>query len=512
MTEPLKKSSLVIVYHRQPYEEVIQDGKTVFRTNKSPNGIVPTLKSFFGRLEPGAGAWVAWKQHDPEKDPDFERVIHIDDVNGGYTVRRLPLTPEQASSFYHVTSKEALWPVLHSFPRLFVYENADWPVFREVNRMFAEAAAEQAAEGALVWVHDYNLWLVPHYLRRLRPDVKIAFFHHTPFPSADVFNVLPWRAEILASLLDCDLVGFHIPRYAKNFADLAVAMARADVVASEDVPEHLYVPGQALSERTMPTQLKIGARTVHVDVAPVGADMHLIDRILESEESETLQEEILDSLEGRRLIVSVGRTDYTKGTIEALLAFERLIERRRELVGRIKMLCVSVRAASAMTVYDETQREIEALVGRINGRFSLLSWTPVVLITRAIPFERLLAHYRVADVCVTTPLRDGLNLVAKEYAAAKHGRPGALVLSEFAGCAVELPDAVYTNPNAGRDMDRAIDEALDMEMGERQARMERMATTVARYDIGYWIDHTFERFVEIGFDPGGEKPFFAKAG
>ncbi len=507
----MKKSSLVIVYHRQPYEEVVENGRTVFRTNKSPNGIVPTLKSFFGRLEPGAGAWIAWKQHDPEVDPDFERVIHIDDVNGGYMVHRLPLTPQQATSFYHVTSKEALWPVLHSFPRLFVYENADWPVFHEVNRLFAEAAAEQAAEGALVWVHDYNLWLVPHYLRRLRPDVKIAFFHHTPFPAADVFNVLPWRKEILESLLDCDLVGFHIPRYARNFADLAIATAGADIAATADVPAHLNVPGQALSERTMPTKLKVADREVIVDVAPVGADMQLIDTILDTEENESLQEEILSSLEGRRLVVSVGRTDYTKGTIEALLAFERLIERRRELIGKIKMLCVSVRANSAMTIYDETQREIEALVGRINGRFSLLSWTPVVLITRAIPFDRLIAHYRAADVCVTTPLRDGLNLVAKEYVAAKAGRPGALVLSEFAGCAVELADAIYTNPYCGSDMDRAIDEALDMPMTERKARMERMGAAVSRYDIGYWIDHTFEQFGAIGFNPGGENTLLAKA-
>lgn len=507
----MKKSSLVIVYHRQPYEEVVEDGKTVFRTNKSPNGIVPTLKSFFARLEPGAGAWVAWKHHEPETDADFERVIHIDDVNGGYSVRRLPLTPEQVTSFYHVTSKEALWPVLHSFPRLFIYDNVNWPVFREVNRLFAEAAAEQAAEGALVWVHDYNLWLVPAYLRALRPDVKIAFFHHTPFPAADVFNVLPWRTEIMESLLACDLVGFHIPRYAKNFADVAVAVNGADIAASQKVPEHMFIAGQALSEPTMPTRLAVDGRMVEIDVAPVGADTRLIDQLLDTEESAALQEEILAGLAGRRLMVSVGRTDYTKGTIEALLAFERLLERRPEMVGAIKMLCTSVRAATNMAVYDETQREIEALVGRINGRFSLLDWTPVVLFTNAIPFDRLLAHYRVADVCVTTPLRDGLNLVAKEFVAAKLGRPGALVLSEFAGCAVEMPDAIYTNPNSNRDMDRAVDEALGMDAADSAARMERMGRTVARYDIVFWIDHLFARFADVGFDPG-TGPMLAKAG
>lgn len=507
----MKKSSLVIVYHRQPYEEAVENGQTVFRANKSPNGIVPTLKSFFNRLEPGGGAWVAWKAHDPEVDDEFERVIHIDDDNGGFTVRRLPLTREQANSFYNVTSKEAFWPVLHSFPRLYSYDPVDWPTFHTVNRLFAEAAAEQADQGALVWVHDYNLWLVPHYLRRLRPDVKIAFFHHTPFPSPDIFNVLPWRKEILDSLLDCDLVGFHIPRYAKNFADLAGALEDVEISERADVGPHLHVPGQALSEPHVPTRLRSGDREVLVDVAPVGADVHLIDDILATPQSKALQAEIRDSLHGRKLVVSVARTDYTKGTIEALQAFERLLERKPALRGGIRMLCISVRAASGMAIYDETQREIEGLVGRINGRFSTLDWTPIMLKSDAEPFDRLLAHYRVADLCLTIPLRDGLNLVAKEFVAAKQGDAGALVLSEFAGCAVELPNAIYTNPNGHRDIDRAIDEALAMSADESSARMAQMRATVARYDIGYWIDHVFGNFEAVGFKPKGEMRLFAAA-
>lgn len=500
----MQKSSLVIVYHRQPYEESVEDGKTVFRANKSPNGIVPTLKAFFRRLEPGRGAWVAWKEHDPARDDDFERVIHIEDENGGFYVRRLPLTAEQANSFYHVTSKEAFWPILHSFPRLFSYDPVDWQTFHEVNRLFAEAAAEQADEGALVWIHDYNLWLVPHYLRRLRPDVKIAFFHHTPFPSQDVFNVLPWRAEILDSLLDCNLVGFHIPRYAKNFTDVARGLTGAEITEVVGTPDYMNVPGQALSEPQMPARLKLGSREIAIDVAPVGADVHLIDEILADDETDRLEDEILEQLEGRKLVVSIGRTDYTKGVIEALLAFERLIERRPDMKGRIKMMCTSVKAASGMTIYDETQRDIEMLVGRINGRFSDLGWTPIVHSSRAIPFNRLMAHYRAADICLTVPLRDGLNLVAKEYVAAKNGHPGALVLSEFAGCAVELPDALYANPYGHRDLDRAIDEALAMSEEEATARMTRMRETVARYDIVHWINHLFDAFAAIGFKQGKE--------
>ncbi len=502
----MQKSSLVIVYHRQPYEEVIEDGKTVFKPNKSPNGIVPTLKSFFRRLEPGRGAWVAWKQHEPGDD-EFERVIHVDDDdNGGFYVSRLPLTKHQSSSFYHVTSKEAFWPILHSFPRLFSYDPVDWHTFHEVNRLFAEAAAEQADEGALVWIHDYNLWLVPHYLRQIRPDVKIAFFHHTPFPSQDVFNVLPWRAEILGSLLDCDLVGFHIPRYAKNFTDVARGLTGAEITTVVDTPDHLNVPGQALSEPQMPTVLKLGNREIAIDVAPVGADVHLIDEILAKKESAELEDRLIDRMDGRKLVVSVGRTDYTKGTVEALFAFERLLQRRPDLKGKITMLCISVRAASGMAIYEETQRDIEQNVGRINGLYSNLGWTPIVLYSNAIPFDRLLSYYRAADICLTIPVRDGLNLVAKEFVAAKNGRPGALVLSEFAGCAVELPDAIYANPYGNRDTDRAMDEALAMSESESAERMARMYEAVTRYDIVDWINHIFEAFGRVGFDPKDDKP------
>lgn len=493
----MKKSPLVIVYHRQPNEEVVLDGRRVYRSHKSPNGIVPTLKSFFNQLEPGAGAWVAWKIYDPEQGVDFDRVVTVEDPQGSYTVSRLPLTAAQVESFYHVTSKEALWPILHSFPRLFRYENVDWATFREVNHMFAEAAAEAVADDGLVWIHDYNLWLVPAYLRALRPDVRIAFFHHTPFPGPDVFNILPWRREIVDSLLDCDLVGFHIPRYAKNFADVARSLGAAEPAASAAVEEGLSPTGTALSEPQVPTLLRSASRLVHLGIAPVGTNPDLVESILEGEESRAVSVQLREELGGRRLLMTVGRTDYTKGMVETLLAFERLFERRPELVGEIKLLVTSVRAASTMKIYEETQREIESLVGRINGRFSKLDWTPVVLFSNAIPFERLLAYYNVADICLTTPLRDGLNLVAKEFVAAKRGEGGVLVLSEFAGCAVELPQAVLTNPYSNRAMDSALDQALDMPSDEASHRMAAMGKVVRHYDMSHWASRVAAQFEAI---------------
>lgn len=499
MTE---KSSLVIVYHRQPYEEVVENGRVTYRENSSPNGIVPTLKSFFGRVDAGKGAWVAWKQVGPRAQEKFERVVRIEDSYGSYAVSRLPLTAEQVKSFYHVTSKEALWPILHSFPWLFRYENADWSTFREVNWLFAEAAAAQAEVGALVWIHDYNLWLVPKYLRQIRPDLRIAFFHHTPFPAPDVFNILPWREEIVESLLDCDLVGFHIPRYAVNFAAVARSLRDVEVAERVRVEAGMSPVGQALSEPEVATRLRHRGRSVILDSFPVGTHPDFIRGLVEAEPSRRLQEGIREELAGRRLLVAVGRTDYTKGMKETLEAFERLLQRRPELHGQVKLMVTSVSSAGGMRIYRETQREIEALAGRINGRFSTLSWTPILLFTKAIPFDRLVAYYRAAEICITTPLRDGLNLVAKEYVAAKQGESGVLLLSEFAGCAVELPQAVLANPYSTRALDAALDQALDMPLEERRARMAAMSETVRYYDVARWAEHTFARFGEIGREAG----------
>ena len=491
-------SDLVIVYHRQPYEEVVENGRVVRKENKSPNGIVPTLKSFFGEAN---GAWVAWKLADDPAEPDFEKRVEITDAYGTYTVSRLPLTAEQVSSFYHITSKEAFWPILHSFKDKYNYDPVDWPTFREVNWAFAEAAAQEAAEGGLVWVHDYNLWLVPAYLRRMRPDVRIAFFHHTPFPAADMFNVLPWRGEIIRSLLDCDHVGFHIPRYAANFVSVARSLFDVDVeeevVAPSDLtPEH----GMALAERRQPTVIRHDGRRIAVGAFPVGVDADYIDRIAAKPETEAKRAEVREAIGDGRLIVSVSRTDYTKGNIEQLLAFERLLERRPELKGDVRLLHVSVSANRNMTAYEEVQSEIEQIAGRINGRFGAFEWQPVALIGRAIPFEDLIGYYQAADVAWITPLADGMNLVAMEFCAARTDGDGVLVLSEFAGAAVLLSDALVTNPFSNRAMDSAIDQALEMDESERRARMAALRDKVARYDIRAWAAAQQAAFKAIASD------------
>lgn len=480
------RSNLVIVYHRQPYEEVEVNGKIEYHENKSPNGIVPTLKSFFGRFE--KGAWIAWKYADDPANPDFERVVEIEDTYGKYTVSRLPLTREQVSSFYHVTSKEAFWPILHGFKERYNYDPVDWSTFREVNWAFAEAAAAEAAEGAVVWVHDYNLWLVPAYLRRLRPDVKISFFHHTPFPSADIFNVLPWRKEILESLLACDVVGFHIPRYVNNFVSAARSLLEVSTKTREKVKDELKAETSALSEQSVITEVTYEGRTIRLQASPVGVDVDYIETLAKSAETETKLAAIRETLGDRQLILSVGRTDYTKGGIEQLESYERLLETRPDLRGKVQLMHVSVMANANMTAYQQIQHDLETLAGKINGRFGSFDWQPLVLISRPVPFRELVAYYRAADVAWITPLADGMNLVCKEYCAARTDGDGVLVLSEFAGAAVEFATAVPTNPFSWKSMDSAIQYALEMPEDERRGRMELARQIVRKQDIRYWAE------------------------
>jgi len=494
-----KKSSLVIVYHRQPYEEVEIDGRVEYRENKSPNGIVPTLKSFFGSVD--KGTWVAWKKHDAEGAPEWEPRVTFDDQYGSYDVCRIPLTSEEVSSFYHVTSKEALWPILHSFPWHFDVSNTDWATFREVNRRFAEAACEQAADDALIWVHDYNLWLVPHFVRKLKPHARIAFFHHTPFPAADIFNILPWREEIVESLLTCDLIGFHIPRYVNNFVQVARSISGVRTEERIPAPRGLAGHGLALGTDDMVPAVRHNGRRVQLDACPVGTNPTLIRELLATEAGRDRVTEIREDLGDSKLIVSIGRVDYSKGTREMLETYERLLERRPELRGHVRLLVTSVSAAAGMSVYDETRHDIEHLVGRINGRFSSLTWAPIRLLTSTLPFDEVVACYAAADICWTTPLRDGLNLVAKEFIAAHEGREGALVLSEFTGVSAELTSAILVNPYSRRSMDEAIDEALAMEPSEQRARVTAMAKKVSDYDIEHWAEHVMKRFAALRPQP-----------
>jgi glucosylglycerol-phosphate synthase len=482
-------AELVMVYHRLPYDELVVDGITLQRRPKSPNGIMPTLLNFFA--DGSKGSWVAWSQQASRTPADFETHVAVDAQRyPQLKAARIALTPEDIDLFYKKFSKEAFWPIIFSFPDKAEFRQAHWERFLEVNRLFAEQTAREAAHGATAWIHDYNLWMVPAFLRPLRPDLKIAFFHHTAFPSSDVFNILPWRRDIIGSLLQCDYVGFHIPRYVENFVDAVRSFAPVEVAGSLPCAPRFLTYGCALGVDRMMTAIEVGGRRVALGAHPVGTDVALIRRLVESSEVRRQLAELDGLLDGRTGIVSIERLDYVKGSLEKLQAFERMLERHPELLGKVTLLNIVTPAASGMEIYDSLREELDRTVGRINGRFSTLDWVPVRYFYRSLPFEDVVAHYAAAGIAWITPLRDGLNLVAKEYVATRHavGRPGVLILSEFAGAAVELHGALLVNPYDANAMSETLYQALTMGADEVAYRAARLAMIVDEHDVRRWGD------------------------
>jgi glucosylglycerol-phosphate synthase len=490
-TQPLPRGSadLVMVYHRLPYDEVVEDGVMLHRPPRSPNGIIPTLLRFFAGER--SGSWVAWSQQASRAPEGFATHVHVDrERYPNLQAARIPLSADDIDVFYKKFSKEAFWPIIFSFPDKAEFDQAHWERFLDVNRLFAEQTAREAAAGATVWIHDYNLWMVPAFLRPYRPDLKIAFFHHTAFPSSDVFNILPWRRDIIGSLLQCDYVGFHIPRYVENFVDAVRSFAPVDICGTVPCAPRFLTYGCALGVDTMTTAIEVGGRRVALGAHPVGTDVGMIRRVATSPDVQAQTAAIRDYLGGATGIVSIERLDYVKGTLEKLHAFERLLELHPEHIGNVTLLNVITPAAPGMEIYESLRVEVDRTVGRINGRFSTLNWVPVRYFYRSLPFDEVIAHYAACDIAWITPLRDGLNLVAKEFVAAKKatGTSGVLILSEFAGAAVELHGALLTNPYDANAMTGALHQALTMGEDERDYRTSRMAMIATEHDVTRWGD------------------------
>lgn len=483
---PSGDAQLVVVYHRLPFEEHAIDGEVVRKPHSSPNGIIPTLLGCFagGRT----GSWVAWTTHG---DGGSDKVTHAlvdEEQYPNLVAAKVSLTPADVERFYKKFSKEAFWPVIFSFVDRAQFRHDDWEHFCQVNQRFAEAAAAEADEGALVWIHDYNLWMVPGFLRQIRPDLRIGFFHHTAFPPADVFNVIPWADQIIGSLAQCDHIGFHIPRYAANFLDVLRSHVPTDVVDTLPCAPRFRVHGVALSIPRMPSLVRSGDRRMSLGAHPVGVNVHAVHEILADEAHRHAVQTISTQFKDIRLVLSVERLDYVKGPLQKLEAFERLLEDHPEHRDKVSLVFVTTPPAPGMEVYEEVREAVDEAVGRINGRFGSLVWTPVHYLFRALPFEEVVVYGAAADVAWITPLRDGLNLVAKEFVTAQTsvGGTGVLILSEFAGAAVELHGALLTNPYDIEGMSDGLHEALTMPEPERRQRMERMAEIVAGYDVDDW--------------------------
>ena len=375
------------------------------------------------------------------------------------------LSDYEYEKYYNDFCNRALWPLFHYFSHYAEYDPAAWKIYVKVNRKFCDAIIAVADPGDVIWVHDYQLMLLPGMLREKMPDAAIGFFLHIPFPQFEVFRLLPWRKEVLSGLLGADLIGFHTFEYVHYFFNSV---------------------RRILGYEQEMTRIKAGDRRVKVDTFPMGIDYRRYASAVHDPQVEKEITRIRQFISTEKVILSVDRLDYTKGVPLRLMAYDALLEEHPELKEHVTFVLVAVPSRTRIDQYTRLKHEVDQLVGRINGKHGTMCWTPVRYLFKSLPFHRLVALYSLADVALITPLRDGMNLMAKEYLATKGGQPGMLVLSEFAGAAKELGEAVLVNPNNLREFTAGIYQALTMTEAEKKKRLVEMQGRLVRYDLARW--------------------------
>ncbi|MGY1721401.1 trehalose-6-phosphate synthase [Blastococcus sp. SYSU DS0552] len=453
-------SPVVVVANRLPVDQVTDpDGST--RWQRSPGGLVTALEPFVaGR----GGAWVGWSGSAGEAPEPFE--------SGGMSLIPVELSEEEVDRYYEGMSNASLWPLYHDVVEKPEYHRAWWDTYVQVNKRFAERTAAVAAEGAIVWVHDYQLQLVPAMLRQVRPDLTIGFFLHIPFPPYELFTQLPWRSAIVEGLLGADLVGFQRPSAAVNFVQLARRLH--DLSCKRD-------------------QIEYDGRTVVAKAFPISIDVRAFDELASSPEVLARAKEIRAELGNPdKIILGVDRLDYTKGISVRLNAFQELLEDGAIEAPDTVLVQVATPSRERVEHYVHMRETIEQQVGHINGVFGSIAGPAVHYFNQSMPREELAALYRAADVMLVTPYRDGMNLVAKEYVAARGDLRGALVLSEFAGAAAELRQALLVNPHDIASVKTQLVRALRIEPAEAAKRMRTMRRHLFRNDLDHWASSFFE--------------------
>ncbi len=448
---------LLIVSNRLPVTvKAAADGAIAIE--QSTGGLATGMKGPHERL---GGQWIGWPG--ALDGLSSEARAEVDQRLADLRLVGVPLSPAEIAGYYEGYSNTVLWPLFHYAVARLPQDVRDFDVYEAVNARFAEAVASRYQPGDLVWVHDYQLMLVPRMLRELVPDARIGFFLHIPFPSSEIFRLVPQRGRLLEGLLGADLVGFHAAAYVRHFASSVLRLVGAP---------------------TEVDRIRWHGREVRLGVFPMGIDAAKLSALASSREVKTLVD--THRAGGERLLVGIDRLDYTKGILRRLLAFEALLRNHPELRTTIRLIQVAVPSRENVEAYRELRDEVDAAVGRIHGEFATTSWSPIYYLHRNLSLEEIVALYRAADVVLVTPLRDGMNLVAKEFVASRPDEDGVLVLSEFAGAASELSEALLVNPYDVEQTSEVFFRALTMPPEERQTRMSILRQRVMTYDVHWW--------------------------
>ena len=461
-------SKTIIVSNRLPVKIKQEKSQLIYST--SEGGLATGLGSIY---KEGDNIWVGWPGLAVTKSTQKEEISsHLKKES----MKPVFLSASEIEDFYEGFSNETLWPNFHYFNQYTVYDENLWKAYQKVNRKFAKELEDVIEDGDTLWIHDYQLLLLPGIIRQEKPNVSIGFFLHIPFPSFESFRLLPWRRELLEGMLGADLLGFH---------------------TYDDMRHFLSSVNRLAGLGNSNGQINVGNRQVLADAFPMGIDYEKYAKAAAS--PETLEREVRyrTSIGDHKIILSIDRLDYSKGIPQRLRAFEQFLTKYNTYRNKVSLLMVLVPSRDTVPKYKQLKEEIDLLVGRINGNFGKMNWTPVHYFYRSFPLPALSAFYRMAHVALVNPMRDGMNLVCKEFIASKLDKKGVLVLSEMAGASKELSDAILINPTDINQLVEAIKEALDMPVKEQQRRMEIMQKSIQRYNIHQWVDLFMSRLAYI---------------
>jgi trehalose 6-phosphate synthase/phosphatase len=460
---------LLIVSNRLPVSVRVVDGAP--RLAPASGGLATGLRPYH---ESSGGLWIGWPGDLSRYTPDTRR--RIADELASMALVPVTLTREHIERFYHGFANRVLWPLFHYLVDRVPVDATGWEAYCQVNQAFADVVAREYRAGDTIWVHDYQLMLVPALVRQRLPEARIGSFLHIPFPSSEVFRVLPWRSELLGGLLGADLVGFHTHGYLRHFLSSL---------------RHVGGPEPDID------RVRVGDRDVRAGVFPMGVDAAGFAELAESPEVQTRAEAIRREAGGRRIVLGVDRLDYTKGIPRRLYALERLWGRSPGLSDRVRYIQVAVPSRGEVDSYQRFKRLVEESVGRTNGVHGTVSSSPVHYLHQSVSPVELAALYCAADVMLVTPLRDGMNLVAKEFVASRRDERGVLVLSELAGAAAELDGALVVNPYDVEAVADTLDRALAMPAAEQKGRMATLRRRVFAYDVHAWAASFLEHLTAL---------------
>jgi trehalose 6-phosphate synthase/phosphatase len=457
-------SKTIIVSNRLPVK--ISADEKGFQSQPSEGGLATGLGSIYKQ---GDNLWIGWPGLVIENPEDEEKIrINLKQEN----MQPVFLTHDEIRDYYEGFSNETLWPTFHYFLQYAEYDQKLWESYVQVNQKFCDEIIKQAEEGDTLWIHDYQLLLLPEMVRKKLRNASIGFFLHIPFPSFEVFRLLPWRRDILNGMLGSDLLGFHTYDDMRHFLSSVSRLA-------------LLTNHQG--------HIETGNRTLVVDSFPMGIDYQKYAQSADSPETRKRIELFAHSMKDKKLIISIDRLDYSKGIPQRLRAYELFLDQHPEFLEKVTLYMVVVPSRDQVGKYKNLKVEVDELVGRINGKYGRVAWTPVHYFYRSLPLEAISAFYRMAHVALVTPMRDGMNLVCKEYVASKTDQTGVLILSEMAGASKELSDAISINPNDINQIAGAIHEALTMPLEEQHRRIVAMQKILSKFDIHHWVSLFMKR-------------------